>query len=153
MTVTITNTSSNLNKLETAGIFVSAVPVLKVYSGISNLINGSTHNMTASEALAGCYVRSATGDLDDTFPTAASIVSQLNSTQGTVAVGDSFELNIIRTTGNSSNDRLDFINNTGITFYGRNRFSGSRCSQIQFVVTNVSSGSEAVSLYSLHGNL
>ncbi len=152
MTATITNTSSNLNKLETGGIYASAVPVFKIYSGISNLINGSTHNMTASEALAGCYTRIATGDLNDTFPTASSIVSQLNSTQGTVAVGDSFELNIIRTTGGSS-DTLNFATNTGISFYGRNRFTGSRCSQLQFIITNVNSGSEAVSIYSIHGNL
>ena len=153
MTVTITHTSSNFNKLETLGTYASAVPVFKIYSGISNLINGSSHNMTASESLAGCYTRTDTGDLNDTLPTAASIVSQLNSIQGTVSVGDSFDLNIIRTSGNKNNDALDFTTNTGISFNGRNRFAGSSCSQIKFIVTNVSSGSETVSIYCLHGNL
>ncbi|MCP4971970.1 MAG: hypothetical protein GY932_15445 [Arcobacter sp.] len=108
--------------------------------------------MTAAEVLAGCYTRTDTGSLNDTLPTAASIVSQLNSTQGTVAVGDSFELNVIRTAGSTSS-ALNFTTNTGISFNGRNRFAGSRCSQLQFIVTNVSSGSEAVSIYSIHGNL
>jgi hypothetical protein len=152
MTVSIGNSSQTLNKLETGSVYASAPPVFRLYSGMSNLISGTSHTMTASEALAGVYRRTAPSNLSDTLPTAASIVSQLNSLQGTVAVGDSFDLNIIRSAG-TLNQNLTFSTSTGINFYGRNRFKGLRSSQIRFIVTNIGSGTESVDIYSLFGNL
>lgn len=151
MNITFGSSSSNFNKVVTGSVFVSEQPVFKSYSGMTNLITGTSHTMTAAEALDGVYRRTTLDALTDTFPSASSIVSELNSIQGTVAVGDSFELHVVRSAG-PNNTNLTFSNGTGITFYGRNQFKGLRSSTIQFVVTNIGSGTETVDIYALHAN-
>ena len=146
----LSSTESTLTHLNSTTIFNEWNP-FRVYQNSGTVITGSDRNMTFAEVLGDIYIRSEANDFNDTLPTASSILVGLGTMKGAVAaIGDSFELLIVRPTGSLSDDMV-FVSNTGISIFGRNRFKGGCASQVQFIVTGVSPA--AISVYTLHNNL
>jgi hypothetical protein len=144
--------TATLDELNTTTLYVREPPVFTTYPKASTTISGSSHTMTADEALGGIYIRTDTGTLTDTFPSAASVVLALNTANGDVNIGDSFDLCVTRTAGSTSDAMTFTTSGTGCTLYGLNSFKGSRSYPIRFIITNVNSGTETIDIYAIHGN-
>jgi hypothetical protein len=148
---TFNNSKTEVTNVAATVVNCTGGTLLRVYKNVNVVISGSSNTMTAAQILGGVYQRGTTGTLSDTLPSAASIVSQMNTEFGSVAVGDSVDLYIRRTTG-ATTDFLVFSAGTGVTIYGLNAIAGSRSYPAQVVVTNVGSGTEAVSFFLVQGS-
>ena len=99
---------------------------------------------TAAELVGGMILRDpAGGARADLFPTAAAIVAGI---QGAV-VGSSLEITI-RNTADAA-ETITMTTNTGLTLSGTMTIAQNNSKRFLAVCTNVGSGTEAVTIYSL----
>lgn len=99
---------------------------------------------TVAEILSGLLNRDALSAAKaDTLPTAAQIIAGINGCQ----VGTSFRT-IIRNTSAAAGS-VTLTTNTGLTLVGTMVVPFQSLQELLFVVTNVTPGAEAVSVYSL----
>jgi hypothetical protein len=99
---------------------------------------------SVAEILSGLINRDALSAAKaDTLPTAAQIIAGINGCQ----VGTSFRT-ILRNTGAGAGS-ITVTTNTGITLVGTMVVPFQSLQELLFVVTNVTPGAEAVSVYSL----
>jgi len=99
---------------------------------------------TVAEILSGLILRDALSSARaDLLPTAAAIVAAINGCQ----VGTSFRT-WIRNTGAGAGS-ITLTTNTGLTLSGTVAIVFQQQKELLFVVTNVTPGSEAVTVYSL----
>jgi len=99
---------------------------------------------TVAEILSGFLLRDALSSARaDLLPTAAAIVAAINGCQ----VGTSFRT-WIRNTGAGAGS-ITLTTNTGLTLSGTVAIVFQQQKELLFVVTNVTPGSEAVTVYSL----
>jgi uncharacterized protein (DUF111 family) len=99
---------------------------------------------TTAEILSGLLLRDALSSARaDLLPTAAAIVAAINGCQ----VGTSFRT-WIRNTGAGAGS-ITLTTNTGLTLSGTVAIVFQQQKELMFVVTNVTPGSEAVTVYSL----
>lgn len=117
-----------------------------VYEGRTPTVNAVAAAVTYSvaEILSGFLLRdtlsSARADL---LPTAANIVAAINGCQ----VGTSFRTWIRNTSAGAGS--ITLTTNTGLTLSGTVAIVFQQQKELLFVVTNVTPGSEAVTVYSL----
>jgi hypothetical protein len=99
---------------------------------------------TVAEILSGLLNRDALSAAKaDVLPTAAAIVAGINGCQ----VGTSFRT-ILRNTGAAAGS-ITLTTNTGLTLAGTMVVAFQNFQELLFVVTNVTAGSEAITVYSL----
>lgn len=99
---------------------------------------------TVAEILSGLLLRDAlSAARADLLPTAAAIVAAINGCQ----VGTSFRT-WIRNTGAGAGS-ITLTTNTGLTLSGTVAIAFQQQKELMFVVTNVTPGAEAVTVYSL----
>jgi hypothetical protein len=99
---------------------------------------------TVAEILSGLLNRDAlSAAKSDVLPTAAAIVAGINGCQ----VGTSFRT-ILRNTGAGAGS-ITLTTNTGLTLIGTMVVPFQSLQELLFVVTSVTPGAEAVSVYSL----
>lgn len=96
---------------------------------------------TVREILGGMIIQPGTGARGKDTPTAAALVAAVNG----AAVNLSFRL-IIRNTGNNT---LTVGAGTGVTISGTATVATGVTAEYLFVFTNVTSGSEAVTVYTI----
>jgi hypothetical protein len=116
------------------------------YPTVTPTVNAVAAAVTYSvaEILSGLLLRDAlSAARADLLPTAAAIVAAINGCQ----VGTSFRT-WIRNTGAGAGS-ITLTTNTGLTLSGTVAIVFQQQKELLFVVTNVTPGSEAVTVYSL----
>jgi hypothetical protein len=106
--------------------------------------NAGNATYTVAEILSGLLNRDALSAAKaDVLPTAAQIIAGINGCQ----VGTSFRT-ILRNTSAAAGS-ITLTTNTGLTLIGTMVVPFQSLQELLFVVTNVTPGAEAVSVYSL----
>ncbi len=119
-------------------------------------ITGSATTLTVNNIMQGELNRSFTGTtVSDTLPTAAQIITEMKSRHplgNSIPVNTGFEF-IVYYTADNDGGFYSFTGNTGITVLGENNLDKNKGSLILVIATNVSSGSEAVSVIWTNGEV
>tara|TARA_R100000808_G_C2113775_1_gene127064 strand:+ start:14 stop:1027 length:1014 start_codon:yes stop_codon:yes gene_type:complete len=118
------------------------------YLGAVYSAKSTAGNMTytAAEFLGKVIFRDCNGaDRTDVTPTAAEIVAAITNP----ANGDHFRV-VIRNNSQGSGESLTLNGGTGVTRWGDSTIKDTYFGEFVVVLDNVSSGSEAVSIYSVH---
>jgi hypothetical protein len=116
------------------------------YPTVTPTAEGTAGNVTytVAEILSGMLNRDALSAAKaDTLPTAAQIIAGINGAQ----VGTSFRT-FVRNTGAAAGS-ITLTTNTGLTLVGSMVIAFQSMKELMFIVTNVTPGAEAVSVYSL----
>lgn len=103
----------------------------------------AARTLTVAETLGGLLLIDPNGNVTATFPTAALLVAGING----VDVGCAFRVEIINTA--NAADTLTLAAGTGGTLVGTATIAQSNNKAFLFRITNITSGSEAYSVYSL----
>lgn len=107
---------------------------------VQNTVGAVTY--TTTEVLSGLLLRDPNGAARaDLFPTAAAIVAAINGCQ----VNTSFRT-ILRNTADAA-ETITVTTNTGLTLSGTLTVAQNAQKEFVFVVTNVTPGAEAVTVY------
>lgn len=114
------------------------------YTTVSLITADTDRTYTAAEVLSGYIKRNTDGkDVDDTLPSATSIVSAISDAK----IGTSFKCYLENNTG-PSNKKIKLLNGTGTIISGDDTTLERRKTWLLlFVCDNVSPGTEAVTVY------
>jgi len=119
-------------------------------------ITGASQTLTADNIMKGELNRSFNGtSVTDTLPTAAQIITEMKSRHplgNNMPVNTGFEFIVYYTADNDGGD-YSFSSNTGVTVLGDNNLDKRKASLLLVIATNVSSGSEAVSVIWTNGEV
>lgn len=114
------------------------------FTTITNITTAGPATYTAAQLLGGLITRNTSGaGRTDTTPTAALLVAAVPA----AAVGTSFEFVIINTAGAA--ETLTVAGGTGVTISGTATIAQNNQKRWRAVFTNVGTGTEAVTIYSL----
>lgn len=104
---------------------------------------------TAAQLVGGIINRDPNGSgRTDTTPTAAQIVSEMQSKNSAVTDGSSFAW-FVYNTGSGGSETITLNGGTGVTVFGVSQVRPDRVLEYKCLATDTGSGTEAVSLYAL----
>lgn len=127
--------TSNFAKFSTL-VYQTVVPTVNAVA--------AAVTFTVAEILSGLVLRDTLSNARaDLLPTAAAIVAAINGCQ----VGQSFRTLIRNTSAGAGS--ITLTTNTGLTLSGTMAIVFQQQKELMFVVTNVTPGSEAVTVYSM----
>jgi hypothetical protein len=130
-------------------LLIGPVPALSTYLGHTTVTTYNTAGvlaMTAAMLLGGLILRDPNGaGRSDTVPSAASIVAAVAN----AAVGVSFEFTIRNTADAAETITVAQDGGATVTLSGTMTIAQNNSKRFLAVLTNVTSGSEAVTIYSL----
>lgn len=119
-------------------------------------ITSSATTLTVDNIMKGELNRSFTGTtVSDTLPTALQIINEMKSRHplgNSMPVNTGFEF-IVYYTATNDGGNYSFTANTGVTILGENNLDKNKAALVILIATNVSSGSEAVSVIWTNGEV
>lgn len=130
-------------------LLIGPVPALSTYLGhttVSNITTAGAVALTAAQLLGGLITRDPAGaGRADTVPAAAAIVAAIQN----CSVGTSFEFTIRNTADAAETITVTQDAGATVTLSGTMTIAQSNSKRFLAVVTNIDSGTEAVTIYSL----
>jgi len=119
-------------------------------------ITGSATTLNVNQIMEGELNRSfAATTVSDSLPTAAQIITEMKSRHplgNSMPVNTGYEFIVYYTAANDGGN-YSFTANTGVTVLGENNLDKNKAALVLVIATNVSSGSEAVSVIWTNGEV